>query len=139
MEVVRRDPLVVIDGAHNPEAAQALAAALAEDFPTTRWAVVFGAMADKDVPVMLRSLAPAAASFFVASAAGSTRARPAEDLAALVSQEAEAPAAACASVGEAVEAALETGLPVLVTGSLYVVGEARSALGLGPAPVRGEG
>jgi folylpolyglutamate synthase/dihydropteroate synthase len=35
-------------------------------------------------------------------------------------------------VAAAVAAALETGNPVLVTGSLYVVGEARGALGLGP-------
>ena len=63
MEVVGRDPLILLDGAHNPEGSEALAAALAEEFPTTAWAVVFGAMADKDVPEMLRSLAPAAASF----------------------------------------------------------------------------
>ncbi len=132
MEVVRRDPLVLLDGAHNPEGSEALADALAEEFRTTRWAVVFGAMADKDVPAMLRSLAPAAASFHATRAAGSERARPADELAALAAREMTVPVSAHDSVAAAVGAALETGSPVLVTGSLYVVGEARGILGRGP-------
>jgi len=132
MEVVRRSPLVLLDGAHNPEGSEALAAALAEEFPTTRWAVVFGAMADKDVPEMLRLLAPAAASLHATRAADSSRARPAAEVAALAAAAMAIPVSAHGSVPEAVAAALESGLPVLVTGSLYVVGEARSALGKGP-------
>ncbi|MBN2112539.1 MAG: dihydrofolate synthase [Acidimicrobiia bacterium] len=136
MEVVRRDPPVLLDGAHNPEGSAALAAALAEGFPTTRWAVVFGAMSDKDVPAMLESLAPAAASFHTARAAGSERARSAAEVAALAAEAAAVPVFSYGSVGAAVAAALASGMPVLVTGSLYVVGEARGALGalgLGPA------
>ena len=132
MEVVRRSPLVLLDGAHNPEGSAALADALAEEFPTTRWAVVFGAMRDKDVPAMLRSLAPAAASFHGTRAAESARARPAAEVAALAAAEMAVPVAVHDSVAAAVAAALEEGGPVLVTGSLYVVGEARGALGLGP-------
>jgi len=132
MEVVRRAPLVLLDGAHNVEATDALAAALAEEFPTTRWAVVFGAMADKDVPAMLDLLAPAAVSFHTAQAAGTERARPAGEVAALAARATAAPVSSHDSVAAAVAAALETGSPVLVTGSLYVVGEARGGLGLGP-------
>jgi dihydrofolate synthase/folylpolyglutamate synthase len=132
MEVVRRAPLVLLDGAHNVEATDALAAALAEEFPTTRWAVVFGAMADKDVPAMLDLLAPAAVSFHTAQAAGTERARPAGEVAALAARATAAPVSSHDSVAAAVTAALETGSPVLVTGSLYVVGEARGGLGLGP-------
>jgi dihydrofolate synthase / folylpolyglutamate synthase len=129
MEVVRRDPPVLLDGAHNPEGSAALAAALAEEFPTTRWAVVFGAMADKDVPVMLRSLAPAAASFHMARAAGSERARPAEEVAAIAARETAVPVSAHQSVAAALDAAQRAGGAVLVTGSLYLVGEARGILG----------
>jgi len=129
MEVVSREPLVLLDGAHNPEGTAALAAALAEEFPTTRWTVVFGAMADKDVPAMLRLLAPTAGSLHAARAADSTRARPADEVAALAAEILGIPAVAHGSVAEAVAAALEEGGPVLVTGSLYVVGEARTALG----------
>ncbi|MBS1195292.1 MAG: bifunctional folylpolyglutamate synthase/dihydrofolate synthase, partial [Actinobacteria bacterium] len=98
MEVVRRSPLVLLDGAHNPEGSEALAGALAEEFPTTRWAVVFGAMRDKDVPAMLRSLAPAAASFHGTRAAESARARPAAEVAALAAAEMAVPVAAHDSV-----------------------------------------
>jgi dihydrofolate synthase/folylpolyglutamate synthase len=132
MEVVRRDPLVMLDGAHNPEGSETLAAALAEEFPTTRWAVVFGAMADKDVPAMLRSLAPAAAAFHATRAGGTERARPADAVAALAAEAMAVPITVHESVAAAVAAALEGGGPVLITGSLYVVGEARGALGLGP-------
>jgi dihydrofolate synthase / folylpolyglutamate synthase len=131
MEIVRRDPLVLLDGGHNPEGIAALAAALAEEFPTTRWAVVFGAMADKDVPQMLRLLAPAAGSFHAARAADSSRARPAAAVAALAREAMAVPVSDHDSVPAAVAAALGTGAPVLVTGSLYVVGEARTALGKG--------
>jgi dihydrofolate synthase/folylpolyglutamate synthase len=133
MELVRRDPLVLLDGAHNPEGSEALAASLAEEFPTTRWAIVFGAMADKDVPAMLGSLAPAAASFHAARAGGTERARSASAVAALAAEAMAVPISAHDSVADAVAAALAAGGPVLVTGSLYVVGEARGALGLGPS------
>lgn len=131
MEVVRRDPLVILDGAHNPEGTAALAAALVEEFPTTKWSVVLGAMADKDLETMLQSLKPVAASLNAARAADSARARPAAEVAALAAEVLGVPATAHGSVAEAVSAALGEGRPVLVTGSLYVVGEARSALGHG--------
>jgi dihydrofolate synthase/folylpolyglutamate synthase len=133
MEVVRHNPPVLLDGAHNPEGSAALAAALAEEFPTTRWAMVFGAMADKDVPAMLAALAPAASSFHAGRAAGSERARSSEEVAALAAAAMNVPISSHDSVGEALAAALSRGGPVLVTGSLYVVGEARGLLGRGPA------
>jgi len=89
-------------------------------------------MADKDVPAMLDLLAPAAVSFHTAQAAGTERARPAGEVAALAARATAAPVSSHDSVAAAVAAALETGNPVLVTGSLYVVGEARGGLGLGP-------
>jgi dihydrofolate synthase/folylpolyglutamate synthase len=137
MEVVRRDPLVMLDGAHNPEGTAALAAALAEEFPRTRWTVVFGAMADKDVRSMLGLLGPAVASLHAARAAESERARSSAEVAALSAEILGVPVWAHDSVAEAVAAALGGGDPVLVTGSLYVVGEARSALGRGPGPPSG--
>lgn len=129
MEVVGRDPLVMLDGAHNPEGTGALAAALAEEFPTTRWTVVLGAMSDKNLSAMLELLKPAVSSLHACRATDSPRARPPEEVAALAGEILGVPARAHDSVPEAVTAALEAGGPVLVTGSLYVVGEARTALG----------
>jgi len=131
MEVVAHDPLVMLDGAHNPEGTAALAAALAEEFPAARWTVVFGAMADKDVPAMLRLLGPATGSLHTARAADSARARPAAEVAELAAEILGVPATPHDSVAAAVAAAREEDGPVLVTGSLYVVGEARTALGRG--------
>lgn len=129
MEVMGRDPLVLLDGAHNPEGAAALAAALAEEFPKTRWTAVFGAMGDKDVDTMLGYLGPALATAHTARAADSPRARAAEEVASRVERVLGIPAHPHESVAAAVAAARAEGNPVLVTGSLYVVGEARTALG----------
>jgi dihydrofolate synthase/folylpolyglutamate synthase len=129
MEVVGHEPQLMLDGAHNPEGTAALAAALAEEFPTTRWTLVFGAMADKDVPAMLRLLAPMVGSVHSARAADSPRARPAAEVAVQAAEVMGVPATHHESVAAAVAAALDEGKPVLVTGSLYVVGEARTALG----------
>ena len=132
MEVVRRDPLVLLDGAHNPEGSEALAAALAEEFPTTRWAVVFGAMADKDVPAMLALAGPGGGLVPRRPGRGQRAGPPGRRGGRPGGAETTVPVSAHDSVAAAVAAALETGGPVLVTGSLYVVGEARGALGLGP-------
>jgi len=132
MEVVSADPPVMLDGAHNPEGTAALAAALAEEFPTTRWTIVLGAMSDKDLPAMLRLLKPAASSLHACRAADSPRARSADEVAALAAEIMGVPVWAHDSVSEAVAAAREAGEPVLVTGSLYVVGEARTAVGRAP-------
>jgi dihydrofolate synthase/folylpolyglutamate synthase len=133
MEVVGHDPLILLDGAHNPEGAGALTAALAEEFPTARWALVFGAMSDKDLPTMLRLLAPGTASLHAARAAGSARARPPEEVADVAAELIDGPVSSHDSVAEALQSARQTGSPVLVAGSLYVAGEARTALGLEPA------
>jgi len=79
---------------------------------------------------MLGLLGPAVSSLHAARAADSVRARPAGEVSALAAEVLGVPVWAHGSVAEAVEAALGSGEPVLVTGSLYVVGEARSALGL---------
>lgn len=129
LEIVRTEPFVVLDGAHNPHAMEALGAALRTEFPGTRWQVVIGAMTDKDLPPMLDSLGDRVAGIH-AAAAESSRARDPEEIVALASDRLGVPATAHDSVAAALHAAITTGEPVLVTGSLYVVGEARDALGL---------
>jgi dihydrofolate synthase / folylpolyglutamate synthase len=127
METMATDPIVMLDAAHNPDGVTALVAALTEEFPTTRWAVVIGAMADKDIGAMLSLLAPITASV-VSTAAATARALPAADLAATARTLLEVPVVPSASVHDAVTIARAAGIPVLVTGSVAVVGEARTAL-----------
>lgn len=137
MEVLRRDPLLLTDGGHNPAGMAALGAALNEEFAGVRWALVFGAMRDKDVVSMLGALSGRVDAAHVA-AAESPRAMPVGELAALVTERLGVPVTGHGSVASAVAAAIDAGGPVLVTGSIYVVGEARRALGVStPLPSAG--
>jgi dihydrofolate synthase/folylpolyglutamate synthase len=132
LEVVSRAPVVVLDGAHTPESIDAGAAALDEEFPPFLWKVVFGALSDKNLEGMLGALDGVVGELFAVSAS-SERA---------ISPEAIAEAAAsvlepgqihvAGSIAEGLAAATEAAGAdgaVLVTGSMYVVGEARSLLG----------
>ncbi len=129
MEILDDDPLLMIDGAHNSDAMAALAGSLRLEFPSKRWVLVLGVMADKDVEGMLEHL-DGLVELVHAAAARSGRARDAGEVAAVAGRSLGVPTEAHGSVAEAVAAAQESGAPVLVTGSLYVAGEARTALGL---------
>lgn len=129
MEVVGTDPLLILDGAHNPSAMAALAESLRTEFGGVRWQVVFGAMRDKGVADMFALLGDRVAGVHTA-AANSPRARDPGDVADLAREVLGVPAEPYRSVATALAGAMSTGEPVLVAGSLYVVGEARDALGL---------
>ncbi len=58
VELVGRDPAVILDAAHNPASVTALVDALREDYPTGPRLLVFATSVDKDVPQMLRLLLP---------------------------------------------------------------------------------
>lgn len=118
---------VVIDGAHNPDAARALAAALRDAFPEQRFALVLGCHRDKDLAGILRELAPLARCV-VAVRAATPRARPAEEVAALAGEHV-ADVSVATNVADGIRRARGQGR-VVVCGSLAVVGEARMALGL---------
>ncbi len=60
LEVAARRPLVILDGAHNPAAARALAEALPDTFTWDRLHLVMGVFADKDLDGIVRPLAPLA-------------------------------------------------------------------------------
>jgi len=141
LEVVGRHPLIVLDGAHNPAAAEALAAALPETFTWDRLRLVVGVFSNKDLEGIAEGLAPLADEAY-ACATGSVRARSPAEVAEAFSRRG-IPTRAFADVREALEAvrsdAGETDL-ILVTGSLYTVADARRALVAGSPPeTRGPG
>lgn len=110
----------ILDGAHNPDGAQALVAALAGE---SVGAVVFGALADKAWREMLGVVAGIDAPRFYVAPAGRAPAEPA-----MVAEEAEGTPES--SLGEALVAArgVAGSRAVVVCGSLYLVGEARGRL-----------
>jgi dihydrofolate synthase/folylpolyglutamate synthase len=128
MEPVSTAPLVLLDGAHNPAGFAVLGEALREEFANTRWVLLTGAMADKDLSEMYPHLADLV-EVVVATGVDSPNAIPAADLAArlhgLIAAPIEAIADPAAAFRHAVETAGETG-SVLVAGSLYLVGAIRA-------------
>ena len=63
LELVRRSPAVVLDAAHNPDGARALAAALEEAFAATTFVAVVGVLEDKDAEGIISALAGSAFEF----------------------------------------------------------------------------
>lgn len=129
-EVVGRDPLVVLDGAHNVAGAEAAAATLDEGFAVLgERRLVVGVLAGRDPHELLVRLGAGDAADVVCCTPGSPRALPAEALAEVVDQ-LGGRARIVPDVGKAVLAALDhagADDAVLVTGSLYTVGAARRA------------
>lgn len=58
MEILQNQPLVLMDGAHNPEAAKGLAVALFQKYPKKKWIVLNGFLKDKDYTSFAKILAP---------------------------------------------------------------------------------
>lgn len=123
-EVMGREPLTVLDGAHNPGGC-ATAATTLEEFEYDDLHLVFGAMSDKDHEQMVAAL-PQATNVYACEPA-TDRAEDADVL--IKTFEAEGSnATVTRSVATALESALDAATPddcVLVAGSLYTVSEAR--------------
>jgi dihydrofolate synthase / folylpolyglutamate synthase len=133
LEVVSLDPLVLLDGAHNPDGASRLAHVIRNDLDYDHLILVVGILADKDARQMLELLLPLATTI-VATQSGDERATPAHALAALV-KEMGYDCVVVEEVAEAVKFARTLAAVsdmVCVTGSLYTVGEARVSIGLRP-------
>jgi len=136
LEVVRRHPTVLVDAAHNPAGAEALAEALAESFGFARLVGLVGVMADKDAEGILAALEPVLDEIVVTRSA-SPRAMPVADLAAIAGEifgaERVHPAAqAVDALDLAIElaeantpAAGPAGAGVVATGSITVAAEIR--------------
>ena len=57
-QTIERDPLMILDGAHNPSAARALAQTLKETYPKHQMGFIFGFLEDKDTVEFLRAIKP---------------------------------------------------------------------------------
>lgn len=130
-EIVGRDPLVVLDGAHNPDGVAALTTTLQDDFaagPST--VVVLGMLGGRDPDAMVAALELGPHDVVLCTTPPSPRARGAVEVAEAV-QRAGLEVEVVPEVADAVDRARAIATPedrIVVTGSLYVVGAARSAL-----------
>jgi dihydrofolate synthase/folylpolyglutamate synthase len=126
LEPVGEHPRVLLDGGHNPAALERLAADLPLLVEGRPLVVVFGMMADKDLPKSLAELRRMAPRQVVFTSADTPRAARPDDLSALWGG-GETVLPAMAAVRRGAELAGRDGL-LLVCGSLYVVGEVRPGL-----------
>ena len=123
-EILRHDPLVIVDAAHNPQSAHVLAGELRRLFdgdaaiPT----LLLGVLDDKDARGIIRELCPLF-DRIVVTASSSTRAVPATELASLVAEETGVRPEATHDVRAAQE--LLSGEPIVATGSITVAGEVK--------------
>jgi dihydrofolate synthase/folylpolyglutamate synthase len=120
-------PPVILDGAHNPHGARALAALVAER--GERPVLIVSVSADKDVAGIATALAPIARAV-IATRYQQERAMPPAELAAVFHRavSAEIPVEEAPDLRTALAAARRFDAPILVAGSLFLVGEARVLL-----------
>lgn len=122
-EIVRQQPLTILDGAHNPHGAEALAATLREQFAGRKLTLILGVLRDKDYTEVCRILAPLASRILCVPVANE-RTASAEDI---VRACRPAIAEVCRDVREAYAKAADAEV-VIIAGSLFLIGEAMACL-----------
>ncbi len=129
-EILRQEPLFILDGSHNPQGMAATVQSLKDHFGDRKFVLLVGVMADKDVPALADMLAQAASSFVTAEPPN-PRAMDAGELAQLLHERSGLDAIACSSVEEAVEKTLalagKEGCAAAL-GSLYFSSQVRRAV-----------
>jgi len=125
LERVREDPLVLLDAAHNPHGIHALSEFIRTHFHDKKKILVFGVMKDKDYETMLREITPEMDTVIL-TRPGIERALSPHDMQAYLDH-AIITGNVRDAVKEARKAATEKDL-ILVTGSFYTIGEAKTAI-----------
>lgn len=127
----------LVDGAHNPAGVQTLLAALDRYFPGRRPATIVGVLQDKDWATMCELLFPRAGSVCVVPVASARTASPEELRSVCAAKHPATRVNICHSLPEALR--LTANEPFrLITGSLYLVGEALELLGALATPATAE-
>jgi dihydrofolate synthase / folylpolyglutamate synthase len=124
LERVSQNPDIILDGAHNPAGARALASYIRRFFASEPIRIIYGAMRDKAVDEVIGTLFPLAAEVIL-TAPDQPRALNPESLA----QASDHPnLRVAATIHDALPMARNEPMTTFVTGSLFLVGEARAAL-----------
>ena len=123
-DLIRGEPPLVMDGAHNVDSVNKLLMTLVELFPGKRWTFIFGTYKDKDAEGMLKQLSGRAARFIFVQAEKNPRALSVDELL-VFAQKRNLKATGLPNITDAIDAVVNLNEAVCVTGSLAVVGEAR--------------
>ena len=135
-EVVHRDPTIILDAAHNPHGAKALAETLAHEFNFDEIIAVVGVFGDKDATGILQELEQIV-DHVIVTQSSSTRAMSSGELEKIAStvfgpdrvcEVSDLYAAIDSAVTDATRPLSEDTIGIIVTGSVVTVGEARSYL-----------
>ncbi len=135
-EVVFREPTIILDAAHNPHGAKALAETLESEFTFDEVIGIFAAFADKDVEGILRELEPIINSLVVTQST-SPRAMPVSELLELaesvfgadrIKSAENIRAAITLAITDSRRPSKEESVGIVITGSVVTVGEARVIL-----------
>ena len=129
LEILRRRPTVLVDGAHNPAGISSLCAALRDAFHYSRLTVIFGVLDDKDYGTMLRRLAPLADQLILTRPESERALPPAALLP--IARPYHRRVTTVDKPEEALQKALAAAAPedlICVTGSLYLMGVIKSFL-----------
>ncbi len=119
---------IVLDGAHNRPGFEVLARAMAEKFPGQRYGLLVGMLADKDPAAVGEHLVPGASRVVVVRVASNRAGDPASLQGICRTAEGQHPVEVASTLADAWKRLSGEGL-VLVTGSLYLIGEAMEFLG----------
>jgi dihydrofolate synthase/folylpolyglutamate synthase len=130
-ELLRQEPTVIVDGAHNPQGFEAFMETMELLFPGRKLNIVLGVLADKDFNAGIDIVLPHAKKFFAVTPP-SYRALDAGELAADIRQKADVPVVPFENITSAIDAALAESAKddvIAIMGSLYQVGTVRSYFG----------
>ena len=136
LEIIRNDPLLLVDCAHNPSGARAIAASVKEIFQGRRWVIVLGVFIDKNIGEICDALMPLA-SAVVTTKVASARSADARLVADECRKRTEAEVRVASCLNEALSLAREDVAEnradsIFLTGSIYLVGEALKLAGVEP-------
>ncbi len=135
-EVIHRDPTIILDAAHNPHGAKAIAETMQSEFTFDDVTGIVALMADKDALGILQALEPVMNQIIVTTNS-SERSMKVSDLNKLAMQvfgadrvfaEETLQAAIDRAVKDAIRPLSDESLAILITGSVVTVGEARTAV-----------
>lgn len=135
-EIIHRDPTIILDAAHNPHGAQAIAETLASEFTFDEVTGIVAMMADKDALGILQALEPVMNQIIVTENSAE-RSMDVSELTKLANQvfgsdrvfaEPTLTQAIERAIKDSIRPLSDESLAILITGSVVTVGEARTAV-----------